>query len=42
MTTSREVHLLSRPQGMPRREDFAIVSTEVPEPGPGEFLLRNI
>ncbi len=29
-----------RPQGAPRAEDFALVEDAVPEPGPGEMLLK--
>lgn len=42
MVESREVHLVNRPKGLPRAEDFAIVATELGEPGPGEMLVRNI
>jgi NADPH-dependent curcumin reductase CurA len=38
---NREWHLLSRPVGWPKPEDFAMVETEVPEPGPGQVLVRN-
>ena len=42
MVASREVHLTSRPHGVPRKDNFELVTVEVPEPGPGEFLVRNI
>ena len=42
MVASREIHLKSRPHGVPRKDNFEIVTVEVPEPGPGEFLIRNI
>ncbi|WP_211216402.1 NADP-dependent oxidoreductase [Longispora albida] len=38
---SREVHLAARPVGAPKPSDFALVSVEVPAPGPGQFLVRN-
>jgi NADPH-dependent curcumin reductase CurA len=42
MPKSREWHLVARPQGWPRPEDFALVETDVPEPGPGQVLVRNL
>jgi NADPH-dependent curcumin reductase CurA len=39
--TGREVRLAARPAGEPRESDFLIVSTEVPEPGDGQVLVRN-
>ncbi len=41
MTVSREVHLAARPIGEPKRSDFGLVEVEVPDPGPGELLVRN-
>ncbi|MEU9730267.1 NADP-dependent oxidoreductase [Streptomyces sp. NPDC048002] len=38
---SREWHLLSRPVGWPKPEDFALVETEIRQPGPDEVLVRN-
>jgi NADPH-dependent curcumin reductase CurA len=40
--TSKEVHLVSRPQGAPTLEQFAFVSVELPEPKAGEVLVRNL
>ncbi len=40
-TASREIHLTARPSGMPSPQDFAIVDVEVPDPGPGEVVVRN-
>ncbi|QFZ21332.1 NADP-dependent oxidoreductase [Saccharothrix syringae] len=40
-TTSREVRLASRPVGFPAPENFALVTTAVPDPGPGQVLVRN-
>ncbi|MFF7751204.1 NADP-dependent oxidoreductase [Streptomyces sp. NPDC007971] len=39
--TNREWHLLSRPVGWPRPEDFALVETPVPAIGEGQVLVRN-
>ncbi|MFK4148226.1 NADP-dependent oxidoreductase [Streptomyces sp. NPDC004065] len=38
---SREWHLLSRPVGWPKPEDFALVEAELPQPGDGQILVRN-
>ncbi|MFE7229999.1 NADP-dependent oxidoreductase [Streptomyces sp. NPDC001231] len=38
---NREWHLLSRPVGWPKPEDFALVETEIPQPGEGQVLVRN-
>jgi hypothetical protein len=37
---NRQIQLAARPVGMPRPSDFRLVETPVPEPGPGEFLVR--
>lgn len=42
MPKSREWHLVARPHGWPQPEDFALREAEVPEPGPGEILVRNL
>jgi NADPH-dependent curcumin reductase CurA len=39
---SREVHLVNRPEGLPRRDDFRIVETALPEPERGEVQVRNL
>jgi len=39
---SREIHLVNRPSGMPREEDFALVSKQVGDPADGEVLVRNL
>ncbi len=41
MTTNREIHLASRPQGWPTGENFRLVTTEVPTPGPSQLVVRN-
>ncbi len=40
-TSSREIHLAARPQGWPTPDDFRTVDVELPDPGPGEALVRN-
>lgn len=39
---SREIHLVSRPVGMPKLSDFKMVETSVPDPGDGQVLVRNL
>jgi NADPH-dependent curcumin reductase CurA len=41
VTLSRQVHLVRRPQGLPRIEDFTVASVELPDPRPGELVIRN-
>ena len=42
MVKSREVHLIARPEGMPREEEFALVEIDVPEPEDGQVLVENL
>ncbi len=42
MATNREIHLKQRPVGMPTENDFELVERPIPEPGPNQFLVRNI
>ena len=42
MTTSREWHLVRRPQGWPVPEDFRLAETDVNDPPDGFVLVRNI
>ncbi len=37
---NRQVTLAARPSGFPEESDFALVESEVPQPGPGEVLVR--
>lgn len=39
--TSREIHLVDRPVGVPTLDTFRLVETEIAEPGDGEVLVRN-
>jgi NADPH-dependent curcumin reductase CurA len=41
MSTSREVQLAARPVGEPKPTDFKLVEVDVPDPGPGQLLVRN-
>jgi hypothetical protein len=40
--SSREVHLVARPDGMPRPDQFAIVTTQVPDAAAGEVRVQNL
>ncbi len=40
-TTTRQIHLASRPQGWPTAENFRLVEAEVPELADGQVLVRN-
>ena len=39
---SREIHLVKRPDGPPVPDDFALVDTNLDEPGQGEVQVRNL
>ena len=39
---NRRVTLAARPSGLPQESDFALDEAEVPEPGPGEVLIRTL
>jgi NADPH-dependent curcumin reductase CurA len=39
---SLEIHLASRPVGWPTAETFRPVEVDVPSPGPGQVLVRNL
>ena len=38
---SREIQLAARPHGEPKPSDFRLVEEDVPDPGPGQLLVRN-
>jgi NADPH-dependent curcumin reductase CurA len=42
MIANMEVHLISRPAGLPTPANFALVKTEIPVPADGEVLVRNL
>jgi NADPH-dependent curcumin reductase CurA len=39
---NREIHLVRRPKGLPRLEDFALVETDIPDLSEGELLIRQL
>jgi NADPH-dependent curcumin reductase CurA len=39
---NRQILLASRPRGEPTHENFKLVETDIPEPGPDQMLLRTI
>jgi NADPH:quinone reductase len=39
---NRRVTLAARPSGFPEESDFSVDEADVPEPGPGEVLVRNL
>ena len=38
---SKEIHLKSRPTGLPTAANFTMVEREIGEPGAGEILIQN-
>jgi len=41
-TPSLEIHLASRPTGRPTPDNFAFVEVDLPDPAPGQILVRNL
>jgi len=39
---SREIHLARRPEGMPKEDEFKLVTRNVAEPGDGQVLVKNL
>jgi NADPH-dependent curcumin reductase CurA len=39
--TAHEIHLASRPAGEPTPDNFAFVDVDLPDPEPGQVLVRN-
>lgn len=42
MPASKEIHLKSRPAGLPVEDNFELVETQVPDPGDGQVLIQNL
>ncbi len=42
MLTNRQITLASHAAGVPTPENFRMIETEKPTPGPGEFVIRNL
>ncbi len=42
MTASREIHLVKRPDGMPRESDFVVREVALPELAEGQALVQNL
>ncbi|MEV6832538.1 NADP-dependent oxidoreductase [Amycolatopsis sp. NPDC051102] len=42
MSTATEIRLASRPEGVPTHDNFEVVDVEVPTPGEGQILVRNL
>lgn len=42
MPKTREIHLVRRPAGMPRPEDFAVAEVSTPDPGDGQVVIQNM
>ncbi len=40
--TAKQVHLISRPSGMPTKANFKLVEVELPAPTDGEVLVKNL
>jgi NADPH-dependent curcumin reductase CurA len=39
---NRQILFAARPQGEPKASDFNLIETPIPEPAPGEILLRTV
>jgi NADPH-dependent curcumin reductase CurA len=40
--TNKQITLAARPTGCPKESDFKLIETPVPQPGPGEILVRML
>jgi NADPH-dependent curcumin reductase CurA len=40
--TNKQITLAARPKGMPKESDFKLIESPVPEPGPGQILVRML
>src|SRR5579872_3485738 len=41
-STNKQITLAARPKGMPKESDFKLIESTVPEPGPGQILVRML
>ncbi len=39
---SRQIHLMKRPDGMPKVSDFSLVEADLPDPADGQALVENL
>ena len=39
---SREIHLASRPVGIPTRDNFTLATVEIDDPTAGQLLVKNL
>jgi NADPH-dependent curcumin reductase CurA len=42
MPPDKQILLAARPMGLPKPSDFKLVESAIPQPGPGEFLVRAL
>ena len=42
MKSSRQIHLVRRPDGVPVLTDFAVVEATIPDPAEGQVLVENV
>ena len=42
MPLSKEIHLKSRPKGLPTANNFQCIELDIPDPGENEVLVQNI
>ena len=42
MPLSKEIHLKSRPKGLPTANNFQCIEVDIPDPGENEVLVQNI
>ena len=39
---TRQIVLAARPIGFPKDSDFRLEEVQLPDPGPGQFLVKNL
>lgn len=42
MVRAREIHLVRRPEGLPKPDDFAVIETDLADPADGQILVQNV